>query len=152
MARRKKEEKVTDPFERARLKKLRAAQRREERKKRKTSGDVETSRRETKPDYDQPMVKDDFLWLRKGLAKSFANSVINDSRERPFWLSFSYESARENGPLPISNYHPCTIFRVKGRAYYGFLFREHRDLFFATLEDARKETTDRVRAINPSVF
>lgn len=152
MARRRKEkEKITDPFERARLKKLRSAQRREERKKRRAEGgEAPTRRSEASADYSTPMVKDDMLWLRRGSAKSYAMKIVNDHRERPYWLSIPFESASENGVLPVSNFYPCTVFRTKTRAYYGFLFREHRDQFFATLDGASKVTTDRARAVNPS--
>lgn len=151
MARKRREkEKITDPFERARLKKLRSAQRREERKKRRAeAGDSDEPRRrkEEAPAYDKPMVKDDYLWIRRGLAKSYAMKVINDHRERPYWLSIP----RDARP-PVSNYYPCTMFRTETRMYYGFLFREHRDLFYATLSKGRKEFTDTVRRINPSLF
>lgn len=151
MARRKRDkEKVTDPFERARLKKLRSAERREARKRRKAeAGDDgrESRKRDAAPDYAKPMVKDDYLWIRRTLAKSYAEKVLNDYRQRPYWLSIPMD--RGVGPVP--NFYPCTTFRVEGRMYYGFLFREHRDMFFATLEDARKEYTDKVRRLNPSV-
>ena len=151
MARKKKEPKVTDPFERVRLKKLRSLQRREERKKRKLKGgDTETRSRKTdSSDYSTPMVKDDYLWIRKSLAVSYAERIINANRQRPYWLSISHEIG--DGVLPVPNLYPCTTFRTEDRAYFGFLFREHRELFFATLDRARKETTDKVRSINPSV-
>ena len=157
MARKRKDkEKVTDPFERARLKKLRAAQRREERKRRKAeAGDSDEPRRKrsAEPDYSQPLVKDDWLWIRKGLAKDYAIRIINNHRERPYWLSIPRPtglSVSDRAP-PVSNLYPCTMFSTKGRIFYGFLFREHRDLFFSKLGNARKEVTDRVRAINPTV-
>lgn len=152
MARKRKDkEKITDPFERARLKKLRAAQRREERKKRRAEGGDEPRRkREAAPEYDKPMVKDDYLWIRRGLAKNYAMRIINDHKERPYWLSIPHEYG--DGVLPVTNFYPCLSFRTKKRAYFGFLFREHRDLFFDSLEDARKELTARVRDINPQLF
>jgi hypothetical protein len=149
---RREKEKVTDPFERARLKKLRARERREERKRRREqSGDDEPRRRKTssEPDYSKPMVKDDYLWIRRGLSKDYANRMLNEHKERPYWLSIAHEVG--DGVIPCSNFYPCSMFRTKKRAYFGFLFREHRDMFFATLEDARKETTDAVRSINPSI-
>jgi len=149
MARRREKEKITDPFERARLKKLRSAQRREERKKRRQeAGDDGTTRRSKREesDYAKPMVKDDYLWIRADLAKSYAKRILNNHRDRPYWLSVEAQS-----PLPVSNFFPCTIFRADDRVYYGFLFREHRDLFFVELKDARKETTDRVLRINPLI-
>lgn len=151
MARKRREkEKITDPFERARLKKLRAAQRREARKQRKAEGgEVEARSRQAAPDYAKPMVKDDYLWIRRGLAKNYAMRIINDHKQRPYWLSIPHELG--DGVLPVTNYYPCTTFRTKRRAFFGFLFREHRDLFFAELKNARKETTERVRALNPNV-
>lgn len=158
MARKRKDkEKITDPFERARLKKLRAAQRREERKKRKlAAGDSDEPTRRSRgsePDYSKPMVKDDYLWIRRGLAKNYAMRIINDHRERPYWLSMPRPTGDTPAERswPVTNFYPCTMFSTKSRVFYGFLFREHRDLFFASLEDARKETTDTVRAINSNV-
>lgn len=154
MARKRREkEKVTDPFERARLKKLRAAQRREERKRRRQeagdTGERRSRRESSEPDYSKPMVKDDYLWIRRGLAKGYANKIINDHPERPYWLSIPHRLG--DGVIPGSNFYPCTMFRTQSRAYFGFLFREHRDMYFATFDNARKETTDAVRSINPSV-
>lgn len=149
MARRRKEkEKITDPFERARLKKLRAAQRREDRKRRRAEEGYEPRAKQAAPDYAAPMVKDDYLWIRRGLAKSYAEKILN-STERPYWLSVPHRVG--SGSLPVSHFHPCTMFRTKKRAYYGFMFREHRDMFFSRLEDARKELTDTIRSINPKV-
>lgn len=154
MARRRKQDKIEDPHERARLKKLRAAQRREERKARKAkAGDSDEPSRRSKdaaPDYSKPMVKDDYLWIRASMAKSYAERILNDHRGRPYWLSIPH--ATGDGVGPVVNFYPCTTFRTKGRMYYGFLFREHRDLFFATLRNARKETLDRVTVANPQLF
>lgn len=149
MARRKDKEKITDPHERARLKKLRSAQRREERKQRKqqaaASGeDVSPRKREVAADYSKPMVKDEYEWIRNSGAKAYAIKILNDHhRERPFWLSIPTMT----NP-PVAGFFPCTTFTARGRVYYGFLFREHRDLFFARLDDARKELTDKVATIN----
>lgn len=148
MARKKKEPKVTDPFERVRLKKLRSAQRREERKKRRLEGGDDEAKSKPSSDYSKPMVKDDYLWIRKDMAVTYAQRIINDNRQRPYWLSIPHDYG--DGVLPLPNFYPCTTFRTGDRAYFGFLFREHRDLFFLTLSNARKELTDKVRAINPS--
>jgi len=153
MARRKEEKKITDPHERARLKKLRSLERRQARKARKEAagGNDEPREKQATPDYARPMVKDDYLWIRKELALVYANKIIRSHGERPWWLSIKYD--KDDGPPPLSNFYPCSTFRTSnGRMYYGFLFREHRDLFFVTLDDARKETADRVRSINPSVL
>jgi hypothetical protein len=141
-----------DPHERARLKKLRSLQRREERKKRKLEGGDTTDERRTKKsgdEYTKPMVKDDYLWIRKDLAMAYAGRILNHDRRRPYWLSIPHRMG--DGVLPVPNLYPCTTFRTESRAYFGFLFREHRELFFATLDRARKETTDKVRSINPAV-
>ena len=80
MPRKKKQEKISDPFERARLKKLRAAQRREERKKRRQAAGDEEPRRvrqSSSPDYSKPMVKDDYLWIRRDRQVAYANRMLN---------------------------------------------------------------------------
>lgn len=152
MPRKKREEKITDPFERARLKKLRAAQRREERKKRKQqaveSGEEPIKRRSSSPDYSKPMVKDDYLWIRRDRQIAYANRMLN-GKGRPYWLSLPH--AMGDGVLPVSHFYPCTMFRTQERAYYGFMFREHRDLFFAEHENARKELTDTIRSMKPDL-
>lgn len=143
--------KIEDPFERARLKKLRAAQRREDRKRRKAEAgdDGPRRKREAAPDYSKPMVKDDFLWIRRGLVKSYASRMLN-SKERPYWLSIPHRIG--DGALPVANFYPCTMFRTKKRAYYGFMFREHREMFFDQVEAGRKELTCTIRALNPNVL
>lgn len=146
---RKKQEKITDPFERARLKKLRAAQRREERKKRRAQGIEEPARkRQTAPDYSIPMVKDDYAWIRKDRAVAYASKMLN-SKARPFWLSLPHSMG--DGILPVSHFYPCTMFRTRSRAYYGFMFKEHRDMFFDAQENARKELTDTIRSMKPDL-
>lgn len=150
MPRKKQQEKITDPFERARLKKLRAAQRREERKKRRQAagGDEPRRARQTSPDYSKPMVKDDYLWIRRDRQIAYANKMLN-GKGRPYWLSIPH--AMGDGVLPVSNFYPCTMFRTEERAYYGFMFREHRDLFFASQKYARKELTDAIRSMKPDL-
>lgn len=152
MARRKKEEKI-DPFERARIKKLRSAQRREERKRRRAEGGDNPSprrKRDEPSDYSKPMIKDDYAWVRSGLIKSFADRVLNHFKERPYWLSISH--ALGDGNIPLVQYYPCTTFRTKDRTYYGFLFREHRDLSIGLLNDARKELTETIGIIAPHLI
>jgi hypothetical protein len=151
--RKKQPERITDPFERARLKKLRAAQRREERKKRKAEAaakgeDAPRRSRSAAPDYSKPMVRDDYLWIRRDRQVAYANRMLN-GKSRPYWLSIPH--AYGDGVLPVSNFYPCTMFRTQERAYYGFMFREHRDLFLAQQENARKELTDTIRSMKPDL-
>lgn len=83
--------------------------------------------------------EDQQFWL--GLrARAAAMKVINDMRQRPYWLSTSKDSGT---PRP-SGYFPCVMLSRDGRWYYGFLFREHRDKCFKNWRvelDARKELT-----------
>lgn len=66
-----------------------------------------------------------------------AMKIINDHRERPYWLSIP----RGTGTPPVAGYFPCSMFSRGGRWYYGFLFREHRDRAFKQWAYARKELT-----------
>lgn len=92
----------------------------------------------------------DTNWLHEDLTLAKAMALINKHKERPFWLSIPWEVG--DGNIPISGYLPCSMFRTKKRAYYGFLFREHRDKAMFLLDDARKELTDRVRQIAPHMI
>lgn len=82
--------------------------------------------------------QDDQFW--KGVtARMKAERVLNDHRNRPYWLSIPI-----NGTPPVSGFFPCTHFTRGGRVYYGFLFREHRDRVhkgWSTVHRARKELT-----------
>lgn len=153
MARRKAKDKITDPFERARLKKLRAAQRREERKRRRQGLGSEGDDRRPGRNRGEltgttsSFVKDDFSWLRKDLSKSFANKILNDYRDRPYWLSIPH--GKGDGNPPTVPYYPCGGFRTADRVYYGFLFREHRELSMGLLTDARRELTATIHRISP---
>lgn len=89
-------------------------------------------------------------WLNKDLTLAKAMALINHHKERPFWLSIPWEVG--DGNIPVVGYLPCSMFRTKQRAYYGFLFREHRDNAIFLLDDARKELTDTVRRIAPHVI
>jgi hypothetical protein len=135
MARRKKTE-VIDPEERARLKKLRAIQRREERKKRRAEGG--TSQKEPKQTFNgietshPQMVRDNFDWIKRSMAVGYAWKIVNSDRERPYWLSIKFEG----GNPPVSHFYPCNIFRRGNRYYYGFLFQHCRD---ETFKKWRKE-------------
>lgn len=152
MARRRKEAAAVDPAEKARLKKLRAAQRRAERKLRRQKEGGETERSSTPKTYSgaNPIVQDDHEWLRRDKTLAIAVKLLNDHKARPFWLSIPHEAG--DGNPPVAGYYPCTMFRTKKRAYYGFMLREHRDTLYYLLEDARKELVDKVRKINPRIF
>lgn len=142
MPRRKKTtEKIDDPIERARIKKLRAIARREERKKRRQEegGGERRSRQET-PDYSKPMVKDDYEWIRRSSAMSYAHKIVNHCKERPYWLSIPFEG----GNPPVGHFFPCTYRQHEGRMYYGYLFSECRDEMARLWRDehgARREFT-----------
>lgn len=140
MPRKKKTGVELDPAEKARQKKLRAAQRREDRKARKGSPSDPASKRSAPPDYSGSFIRDDFLWLRRIDAKNYAHKIIQGHKERPYWVSIAH--SRTDGNPPPSNFFPCNTYRTDSRVYYAFLFREHRDLFFATRDDARKELTE----------
>lgn len=154
MARKKKTEKV-DPEERARLKKLRSAQRREERKKRKAEGGS-SSRRERTGDKEweksppfagivtthETMVRDNFEWIKRSMASAYAWKIVNSHRERPYWLSIKFDG----GNPPVSHFYPCTSFRRGNRYYYGFLFQECRDECFRKW---RKEYKARKHFLGP---
>lgn len=149
MARKRKEkEKITDPFERVRLKKLRAAQRREERKKRREEGgDTPRARRSKDDPPARAPAPDDMSWLTVTAAKAYAEKIMNGHRERPYWLSTPH--ALGDGNPPVAEFYPCSMFRTKERVFYGFLFREHRDLLCQRWDNATKEVTERVRRIAP---
>ena len=161
MARKKKQPAIVDPEERARLKKLRALQRREARKLNRASRtpDAPTERASTGPLYSGPTYQeDDFEWIRRSLAQGYATKILNNNRERPYWLSI--RRGTEDGAEPVAHVYPCAYFRTPSRVYYSFAFREHRDMIYdkwKELHKARKETHDRVttllqaqRAIAPS--
>jgi len=92
-----------------------------ERKQRRTTSDV---------------AADDLSWVIKSKLKMIAVKILNDSGERPYWLSIP-----KDGPEPVSGYYPCSSFVADGRVFYGFLIREHRDSLFERWDHARKEYT-----------
>ena len=149
MARRKKQPAIVDPEEKVRLKKLRALQRREARKlNRQAKADNPSPvRASTGPLYGDPTwQRDDHEWIRASIAKSFAAKILNDNRERPYWLSIPHKSGVE----PVAHVYPCSYFRTPGRIYYSFAFREHRDMIYdkwKELHKARKETGNRVASV-----
>lgn len=137
----KKKEKV-DPFERARLKKLRSAQRREERKKRRLGAGDDGLDKRKKPDRPKQLHNaDDLGWLGLNSIRMAANKVLNDSYRypAPFWLSLPANPR----PEP-TNFYPCRSFQRGDRVWYGFLFRAHRDeqLRLWGNPKARKELTE----------
>lgn len=147
MARKRKSSSTTDPEERERLKKLRAIQRREARKVNRVSRSGESdSRRSISSSYSDPTYQqDDYHWLRRSSAKAFAQAILNDCKDRPYWLSISRSCV--GSTEPVAHVYPCSYMVRKGRVYYGFLFRDHRDLIFDQWRvqyKARKETVDRV--------
>ena len=119
------------------MKRRRAALRREERKK----------QRKAEAELNKPL---DTNWIHESLTLAKASAIINHHKERPFWLSIPWQVG--DGNIPISGYLPCSMFRTRDRAYYGFLFREHRDNAMLLLTDARKELTDSVRRIAPHLM
>lgn len=152
MARKKKQAAPVDPEERARLKKLRSLQRREARKLNRASraSDAPTERTSSGALYSDPTYqKDDYEWLRRGSAKAFAQKILNDSRDRPYWLVIDRRTYEDAGIRtdPVAHVYPCS-YTVRGnRAYYGFLFQEHRDMIverWSEVHRARKITRDAV--------
>ncbi len=148
MARRKDRKKAApvDPEEKARIKKMRALQRREARKLNKESKASEPSavRSSTGPLYSDPTwQKDDYEWLRRSMARSYAEKILQDKTNTPYWLSIPHTEGVE----PVAHFYPCKYFRTKTRVYYGFMFQEHRDMVFANWREdkrARKELRDNV--------
>jgi hypothetical protein len=142
---RRKSEKTIDPLERARLKKLRSAERRAERKRRREKGEQGGD----SPSRPAPGVKarkgadpNDRTWLFRSSALAYANKVINLHKERPYWLSIPH--GRGDGAIPGVDFFPCTMFRTEDRTYYGFLFRIHRELMVDRMKDARRELTGNI--------
>jgi hypothetical protein len=148
MARRSRKEreaaKKADPFERVRLKKLRAAERRAERKRRKEAGeDVSPRKRET-PRATKWHDPNNFEWLGTITLRAAASKIMNESYREPapFWLSVP----KHPRPEP-TDFYPCRSFERGDRVWYGFLFRAHRDeqLQRWNNPDARKELTQDAR-------
>lgn len=144
MARRSRKDKQqkqkVDPFERVRLKKLRAAERRAERKRRREAGEEPSSRKREAPRENAWHDPLGLEWLHRNGIRMAANKIMNDSYREPapYWLSIS----KDPRP-PQTDFYPCRSFERAGRVWYGFLFRAHRD---EQLErwgrtDARKELT-----------
>lgn len=137
--------KPVDPEERARLKKLKSLQRREARKLNRESASPKSDpeRTSTGPLYSDPTYqRDDYEWIRNASAKAYANKIMNSYRERPYWLSIP-----RNGSPPTAHLFPCNILMTEKRVYYGFLFREHREMIIAKWPNARREFTEVVDAL-----
>lgn len=127
MARRTRKEreaaKKADPFERVRLKKLRAAERRAERKRLRESGEVSSSKKEA-PRAQKWHDPNNFEWLGLNSVRMAAHKIMNETYRlpAPFWLSVP----KDPRP-PQTDYYPCRSFERGDRIWYGFLFRAHRD-------------------------
>lgn len=132
MARRRKKEEV-DEGARQRRKRLSSRERRERRKKDKE----ETS-------SQGPL---DLSWILRDASIAKARKIIDREKARPYWLSIPH--AQGDGNPPASDLYPCTTFRTARRTYYGFLFRDHREIAYSRLPDPRLEFTDTIRAIAP---
>lgn len=88
----------------------------------------------------------DTTWLRTIKTVSQAEKILSRYRARPYWLSIPYE-----GNPPVAEYLPCNLFRRHDRVYYGFLFREHREMAFNLFTDARRELTSTIDAFAPQL-
>lgn len=147
MARRSRKEreaaKKADPFERVRLKKLRAAERRAERKRLRESGELPSKSKEA-PRPQKWHDPNNFEWLGLNGVRMAANKITNESYRlpAPFWLSVP----KDPRP-PQTDYYPCRSFERGDRIWYGFLFRAHRDEQLERWANpaARKELTEDAR-------
>lgn len=136
------------PEEKARLKKLRALQRREARKLNRKSKNTSSDTSAPSPDtaYLPTYQRDDWQWIRRSKAQAIANGILNDYPSRPFWLSIPRQPRGE----PVAQFFPCSYFLTSSRIFYGFLFQEHRDTLFNQWKrelHARKEFFETVSAI-----
>ncbi len=134
MARRRKEKPVVDEATKKRLRQLRSAERREERKKQRVE------------EADVGPV--DVSWILRDLTMVGAMRIVNADKTRPYWLSIPF--AQGDGNPPVSEFFPCSSFRTKERTYYGFLFRQHREAMMTRVDEGRRELTDTVRRMNPA--
>lgn len=121
MPRRKKVEKPTDE-----RKKIIRRNRNLERKRRKSLSDTSVSPNEEVRYWG---------WLN---TRAMATRILNNYRERPYWASIA--GSRTSNP-PLVEFFPVTIVWQEGRFYFGFLVREHRDLFCLNTRGARRELT-----------
>jgi hypothetical protein len=147
MARRSRKEreqqKKVDPFERVRLKKLRSAERRAERKRLRDSGEVSSKTKEP-PRASKWHDPNNFEWLGLNSVRMVANKIMNEAYREPapYWLSVPKDPRPEQ-----TNFYPCRSFERGDRVWYGFLFRAHRDeqLRIWGNRAARKELTEDAR-------
>ena len=148
MARRSRKDRQSkqkvDPFERVRLKKLRAAERRAERKRRKEAGEETLPRKREAPRENAWHDPLGLEWLHRNGIRMAANKIMNDSYREPapFWLSVP-----KHPRPPQADFYPCRSFERGDRIWYGFLFRAHRDeqLERWANPEAHKELTEDAR-------
>ena len=88
----------------------------------------------------------DLTWLVRSGLRMAAMKVINAYPERPYWLSIPH--GQGDGIEPVAGFIPCSSFRTKKRAYYGFLFREHREALIEKWDNARRETGYSMSQVN----
>lgn len=132
----------------AEQKRLRRQQRAQLRKEKSASAEASVGRARTQEADegrgrdDDPLVRsahvEEQFWVRTK-DRMIAMKILNDHRERPYWLSMPATS----GPAPISGFFPSNLFTRDNRWFYGFLLRQHRDRFFKDMRSrgARKEFT-----------
>lgn len=84
---------------------------------------------------------DDLGWLKNISIRMAAMKVLNATVDShwPYWLSIPSLGRGRNHPT--SDFYPCKQTMRGDRAWYGFMFREHRDLMCERWVDARKELT-----------
>lgn len=102
--------------------------------------------RQPRQKRDRPEPSDDGgLWLIRATSRNDAARILNECKDRPYWLSIPHEDS--DGVEPVAGFHPCSFFRKRGRVYYGFLIRDHREAVVMRWENARRELTDRVQSL-----
>ena len=150
---------TVDPAERARQKKLRAAERRRLRKLGTPVSSPRSSRKskveEIPPvpnlatDWSETIAVDrgSLKWLTANRIREAAHRIINQPRMRPYYVSIYWPKG--SGAEPSFGFHPCgCFFSANRRIYYSFALPEHRDAVFEAHKNtklrARKETHDAV--------
>lgn len=101
-------------------------------------------RRDRKPTIDADT--NDRSWIMRSKNRAVAIATLNGTRTFPWWASMDKE-----GPAVVSHYFPACHFVSRGRVFYGFAFRHHREDFLDQHVDARREYTDIAlsRRMNP---
>lgn len=81
----------------------------------------------------------DLSWLTRSGAVMASMKILNfkTGSETPYWLSIDKDAK----PAGSADFYPARSFEHKGRIWYGFVFREHRDAQCDLWPDARKELT-----------